>query len=88
MSKAGIESETVQRFLARNAGVTEGRLTNKGAKKMRVAFAKTILVVDEGPLASTVQACGLLRIANALRTAGSPAVMGPSSLDRSTCAYF
>ena len=66
-SEAGIESETLQRFLARNAGVAEGRLTRKGAKEMRAAFAKTILVVDEGSLASTVQARDLLRIANALR---------------------
>ena len=66
-SEAGIESETLQRFLARNAGVAEGRLTRKGAREMRTAFAKTILVVDEGSLASTVQARDLLRIANALR---------------------
>ena len=66
-SEAGIESETLQRFLARNAGVAEGRLTKKGAKEMRAAFAKTILVVDEGSLASTVQARDLLRIANELR---------------------
>ena len=66
-SEAGIESETLQMFLARNAGVAEGRLTSKGAKEMRAAFAKTILVVDEGSLASTVQARDLLRIANELR---------------------
>ena len=66
-SEAGIETETLQRFLARNAGVAEGRLTKKGAREMRAAFAKTILVVDEGSLASTVQARDLLRIANALR---------------------
>ncbi len=66
-SEAGIESQTLQRFLAGNAGVAEGRLTRKGAKEMRAAFAKTILVVDEGSLASTVQARDLLRIANALR---------------------
>ncbi len=66
-TEAGIETETLQRFLARNAGVAEGRLTKKGARKMRAAFAKTILVVDEGSLASTVQARDLLRIANALR---------------------
>ena len=65
--EAGIESETLQRFLARNAGVAESRLTKKGAKEMRAAFAKTILVVDEGSLASTVQARDLLRIANELR---------------------
>ena len=66
-SEAGIESETLQMFLARNAGVAEGRLTKKGAKEMRAAFAKTILVVDEGSLASTVQARDLLRIANEIR---------------------
>ncbi len=66
-SEAGIGSETLQRFLARNAGVAEGRLTKRGAKEMRAAFAKTILVVDEGSLASTVQARDLLRIANELR---------------------
>ena len=66
-SEAGIESETLQRFLARNAGVAEGRLTKKGAREMRAAFAKTVLVVDEGSLASTVQARDLLRIANELR---------------------
>ena len=66
-SEAGIESETLQRFLACNAGVAEGRLTRKGAKEMRAAFAKTVLVVDEGSLASTVQARDLLRIANEVR---------------------
>ncbi|MDE0410369.1 MAG: relaxase domain-containing protein, partial [Alphaproteobacteria bacterium] len=59
-SEAGIATETLQRFLARNAGVAEGRLTKKGAREMRAAFAKTILVVDEGSLASTVQARDLL----------------------------
>ena len=66
-TEAGIPTETLQRFLARNAGVAEGRLTRKGAKEMRAAFSKTILVVDEGSLASTVQARDLLRIAGALR---------------------
>ncbi len=66
-AESGIESETLQRFLARNAGVAEGRLTGKGAREMRAAFAKTILVVDEGSLASTVQARDLLRIARELR---------------------
>ena len=66
-SEAGIESETLQRFLARNAGVIEGRLTTKGERKMRAAYRKTVLVVDEGSLASTVQARDLLRITNALR---------------------
>ena len=66
-AESGIESETLQRFLARNAGVAEGRLTRKGAKEMRAAFKKTVLVVDEGSLASTIQARNLLRIARELR---------------------
>ena len=66
-AESGVASETLQGFLARNAGVAEGRLTRKGARDMRDAFAKTVLVVDEGSLASTVQARDLLRIANTLR---------------------
>ena len=66
-AEAGIGSETLQRFLARNAGIAAGRLTKKGAKEMRAAFKKTALVIDEGSLASTVQARDLLRIADALR---------------------
>ena len=66
-NEAGIRSETLQRFLARNAGVAEGRLTARGERQMRAAFRKTVLVVDEGSLASTVQARDLLRIANTLR---------------------
>ena len=65
--EAGIGSETLRRFLARYAGVAEGRMTRKGEKEMRAAFRKTTLVVDEGSLASTVQARNLLRIADALR---------------------
>ena len=66
-AEAGIESETLQRFLARYTGVAEGRMTRKGQKEMRSSFAKTALIVDEGSLASTVQARDLLRIADALR---------------------
>ena len=66
-AESGMESETLQRFLARNAGVAEDRLTKKGEKTMRAAFRKTVLVVDEGSLASTVQARNLLRIATVLR---------------------
>ena len=66
-AEAHIQTETLQRFLARNAGVAEGRLTKKGARDMRAAFQKTVLVVDEGSLASTVQTRNLLRIARELR---------------------
>ena len=65
--EAGIESGTLQGFLARNAGVAEGRLTKRGAREMRAVYQRTILVVDEGSLASTVQARDLLRIASELR---------------------
>ena len=66
-AESGIESETLQRFLARNTGVAEGRLTKKGQKALRAQYRKTALVVDEGSLASTVQARNLLRIARELR---------------------
>ncbi len=66
-AEAGIESETLQRFLARYDGVAHGRLSRKGERGLRAAFGKTVLVVDEGSLASTVQARDLLRIANTLR---------------------
>ena len=65
--EAGIASETLQRFLARYDGVAEGRSTAKGERELRAMFRKTALVVDEGSLASTVQARNLLRIADALR---------------------
>ena len=65
--EAAIGSETLQRFLARYAGVAAGRMTAKGEKEMRSRFAKSVLVVDEGSLASTAQARDLLRIADALR---------------------
>ena len=66
-AEAGIESETLQRFLARNAGVAEGRLTRGGEMKMRAAYGKTALVVDEGSLASTREMRELLRISEVLR---------------------
>ena len=80
-AESGIESETLQGFLARNAGIAEGRLTRKGARDMRDAFAKTVLVVDEGSLASTVQARDLLRIANTLRIAKVVLVGDEKQLD-------
>ncbi|MYA95828.1 MAG: AAA family ATPase, partial [Nitrospinae bacterium] len=66
-AEAGIGSETLQRFLARNAGVARGRLTRGGEKKMRAAYGKTALVVDEGSLASTREMRELLRISEVLR---------------------
>ncbi len=65
--EAGIESETLQRFLARHAGLIEGRGTAKGLRNLRGRFAKTVLVVDESSLASSEQMRGLLRAATTLR---------------------
>jgi len=66
-AEAGIGSETLQGFLARNTGVAGGRLSHRGERAMKAQFRKTVLVVDEGSLASTVQTRDLLRIANTLR---------------------
>ncbi len=66
-AEAGIGSETLQRFLARNVGVAEGRMTRRGERAMRAAWRRTVLVVDEGSFASTVQTRDLLRIAHSLR---------------------
>ena len=67
--ESGIESETLQRFLARHAGVIESRGTTKGLRNLRGQFAKTVLVVDESSLASSEQMRGLLRAATTLRLA-------------------
>ena len=61
------ESETIQRFLARHAGINEGRGTAKGLRNLRERFSKTVLVVDESSLASSGQMQGLLRAATTLR---------------------
>ena len=45
-AESGVESETLQRLLARNTGVAAGRLTRKGRKALRAQYRKTALVVD------------------------------------------
>ena len=65
--ESGVSSETLQRFLARYSGVADGRLKKRGERELREKFGKTILVVDEGSLASTIQARDLLRISKILR---------------------
>lgn len=64
---SGIESETLQRWLARHGGIAEGRGTADGLNRLRAANAKNILVVDESSLASSAQVRDLLRIATTLR---------------------
>ena len=66
-AEAGIESQTLQRFLARNADVAQGRLKRKVQKQLRAGYRKTALVVDEGSLASTREVRELLRISEVLR---------------------
>ena len=66
-NESGIESETLQRYLARHDGVAHGRGTAAGLRKLRAANAKTMLVVDESSLASSEQVRNLMRIATALR---------------------
>ncbi len=66
-NESGIESETLQRYLARHDGIAHGRGTAAGLRKLRAANAKTVLVVDESSLASSEQMKNLLRIATALR---------------------
>ena len=65
--ESGIESQTLQRFLARHAGIAEGRGSAKGLRNLRSSFRKTLLVVDESSLTSTAQMRDLLRIATTLR---------------------
>ena len=65
--ESGIESETLQRFLARHAGVIKGRGTTKGLRNLRASFSKTVLVVDESSLASSEEMRGLLKAAPTLR---------------------
>ena len=66
-NESGIESETLQRYLARHDGIAHGRGTAAGLRKLRAANAKTMLVVDESSLASSEQVKNLLRIATTLR---------------------
>ena len=79
--EAGIESETLQRFVARHAGIAEGRGTQKGIRNLRSVYEKTLLVVDESSLASTQQMRDLLRIATTLRTARVVLVGDEKQLD-------
>ena len=66
-NESGIDSETLQRFLARHDGIAQGRGTAAGLRKLRAAHAKTLLVVDESSLASSEQMRNLMRIATTLR---------------------
>ena len=65
--ESGIRSETLQRFLARQTGLIEGRVSGKGLKRVRERMKHTVLVVDEASLASTEQMRNLLTAATALR---------------------
>ena len=79
--EAGIESETLQRFTARHAGIAEGRGTEKGVRHLRSTYRKTLLVVDESSLASTEQMRDLLKVATTLRAARVVLVGDEKQLD-------
>ena len=66
-AETGAEAGTMQGFLAKYDGVAHGRLTAAGRKELRGQFAKTIIVLDEGSLASTSQANDFLKIVNELQ---------------------
>ena len=65
--EAGIPTETLQRFLARQNGLFEDRVSAKGLKGLRTKMVKTVLVADEASLASTEQMRDLLKAAKAMR---------------------
>ena len=65
-AESGVESETLQRFLTRQAGIVEGWGAAKGLRNLRDSFAKTILVADENSLAVSEQMRRLLKAAMAL----------------------
>ena len=65
--EAGIPTETLQRFLARQTGLIEGRASGKALKGLRGKMSKTVLVVDEASLASTEQVRDLLKASTAMR---------------------
>ena len=79
--EAGIESETLQRFVTRHAGIAEGRGTDKGVRNLRSVYKRALLVVDESSLASTEQMRDLLRIATSLRAARVVLVGDQKQLD-------
>ena len=54
-NESGIQSETLQRYLARHDGIAHGRGTAAGLRKLRAANARTMLVVDESSHASSGQ---------------------------------
>ena len=79
--EAGIPTETLQRFLARQTGIIEGRVSARGLKGLRTKMSKTVRVVDEASLASTEQLRGLLRAATAMRLPRVVLVGGEKQLD-------
>ena len=44
--EAGIPTETLQRFLARQTGLIEGRASGKALKRLQGKMSKAVLVVD------------------------------------------
>ena len=65
-AESGIESHTLQHFLAKYGAVAEGRADRKTVAGAKAEMKGAVIVVDEASLAGTMQMRGLMRITEAL----------------------
>lgn len=65
-NEAGIESQTIHRFLFKYDGLINDRGTKQGLDLMKKEMKNTLLVLDESSLASTNQIHSLLKVVNKL----------------------
>ena len=75
--ESGIESHTLQHFLAKYAAIADGRADRQLTGEARSEINGAIIVVDEASLASTRQMHNLMKISEAL-TPGRLALVGDS----------
>lgn len=64
--EAGIESQTIHKFLFKYNGVINDRGTEQGRVKMSADLKNTVVVVDESSLASTSQMNAMLKLSRVL----------------------
>lgn len=64
--ESGIESHTLQHFLAKYSAVAEGRATRDTIRNAKEDMKGAIIIVDEASLASTMQVRDLMRITESL----------------------
>ncbi|NKB55061.1 MAG: relaxase domain-containing protein [Alphaproteobacteria bacterium] len=79
--EAGIEAQTLQKFLGRFAGYAQGRGTEEGRKRVRETFKNTLIVLDESSLAGAAQMRDLFRIAGEILPARLVLVGDAKQLD-------